>query len=307
MKKTFKREDYYQKVTDRILVELEKGALPWIRPWQETGANIPLNAVTERRYTGGNVFLLWLTAQMNHWSTLRFLTYKQAQEAGGQVRKGEHGTNVYFWKKLTYTAKNKDGEDEEKENLMMRQYTVFNVEQIDGLPEKIAKGAPVVPLNKDQRNAAAEAFLKGTKADIREDGDKAYYVPSGDFIYLPKFEHFKDADNFYGTAFHELTHWTGHKTRLNRDFTGRFDRQAYAAEELVAELGAAFLNAEFGFTGEIRDAGYIQHWIKLLQSDKRAFFTAASKAQQAADFLRNLVLADEPAPASSEEEMDEAA
>jgi len=138
----------------------------------------------------------------------------------------------------------------------------------------------------------ADDFLRATGADIREGHGEAYYVPRHDYISMPAFEAFKGADHFYNVAFHELTHWTGHRSRLDRDLKKRFDVRAYAAEELVAELGAAFLSAEFGFDGDVRNAGYIANWIDLLKSDKRAFFTACSKASQAADYLRGLALAD---------------
>ena len=152
--------------------------------------------------------------------------------------------------------------------------------------------------NPDTRDALADEFLRSTGADIREGHGEAYYVPSHDFISMPAFEAFKGADHFYNVAFHELTHWTGHKSRLDRDLKNRFGARDYAAEELVAELGAAFLCAEFGFDGDVRNAGYIATWIELLKADKRAFFTACSKASKAADYLRGLALA-EPAAARS--------
>src|SRR5947208_8368767 len=148
--------------------------------------------------------------------------------------------------------------------------------------------------NPDTRDELADAFLQSTGAGIREGQGEAYYVPSRDFISMPAFTAFKGADHFYNVAFHELTHWTAHKSRLDRDLKNRFGTRTYAAEELVAELGAAFLSAEFGFDGDVRNAGYIATWIDLLKSDKRAFFTACSKASQAADYLRSLALA-EPA------------
>jgi antirestriction protein ArdC len=146
--------------------------------------------------------------------------------------------------------------------------------------------------NPDARDALADQFLRSTGADIREGHGEAYYVPSRDFISMPAFAAFKGADHFYNVAFHELTHWTGHKSRLDRDLKHRFGERAYAAEELVAELGAAFLSAEFGFNGDVRSAGYIATWIDLLKADKRAFFTACSKACKAVDYLRDLALAD---------------
>ena len=220
----------------------------------------------------------------------RFLTYKQATELGGHVRKGERGTKVYFVKQLEIRE---DADDESSTRLipMMREYTVFNVEQCEGLPDSVKALKPACARNPDSRDDLADEFLRSTGADIREGHGEAYYVPSRDFISLPAFGAFKGADHFYNVAFHELTHWTGHRRRLDRDLKNRFGSRDYAAEELIAELGAAFLCAEFGFDGDLRHAGYVGHWIELLKADKRAFFTACSQASKAADYLRRLALA----------------
>jgi antirestriction protein ArdC len=206
------------------------------------------------------------------------------------VRKGEHGTKVYFVKKLE--VKGKEGEEATRIIPMLREYTVFNVAQCEGLPDCPTAKAPQ---NKDARDSLADEFLSSTRADIREGNGEAYYVPSQDFISLPSFSAFKSADCFYGVAFHELGHWTGHKGRLDRreGMEGRFGNRAYAAEELIAELCAAFLCAEFDMDGELRHAGYIKSWIELLRHGGRAFFTAASKAQAAADYLRGLAMAEQ--------------
>jgi antirestriction protein ArdC len=212
------------------------------------------------------------------------------------VRKGEHGTKVYFVKQLRV----KEGEGEaEAERLvpMMREYTVFNVAQCEGLPASVIDGKPARVRNPDTRDPIADEFLASTRAVIRE-GAEAYYAAGADFISMPAFAAFKGADHFYNVVFHELAHWTGHKARLDRDLKGRFGQAAYAAEELIAELGAAFLAAEFSFDGDVRHAGYIATWIGLLKSDKRAFFTAASQAQKAADYLRGLALAEPIAEAA---------
>jgi antirestriction protein ArdC len=276
------KRDLYNEVSERILAELQRGALPWIKPWSATpGQNVPQNAVTNRPYSGCNVILLWL-ARDHDWSAPRFVTFKQAIEAGGNVRKGEHGTKVYFVK---HQVKEGDGTETETRLVpMLREFTVFNVSQCDGLPDSITRGKPMRVRNPDTRDALADAFLRATGADIRE-GSEAFFVPSQNFISVPAFEAFKGADHFYGTAFHELTHWTGHKARLDRDLKNRFGSRTYAAEELVAELGAAFLCAEFGFDGDVRHAGYIGNWIDLLKTDKRAFFTACSKASKEVRFV----------------------
>jgi antirestriction protein ArdC len=229
-------------------------------------------------------------AQAAGYRTPRFLTFKQALDLGGHVRKGERGTKVYFVRKLEIQE---DAGDETSTRLIpkMREYTVFNVDQCDGLPNSVVAGKPSRVRNPDTRDELADEFLRSTGADIRERHGEAYFVPSRDFVSVPAFEAFKGADHFYNVAFHELTHWTGHKPRLGRDLKNRFGSRAYAAEELIAELGAAFLCAEFGFDGDLRHAGYIGHWIELLKSDKRAFFTACSQASKAADYLRGLALA----------------
>ena len=285
--------DLYAEVSTRIIEELEQGAAPWIKPWSATaGQNVPQNAVTNRPYSGCNVILLWLARNCG-WQTPRFLTFKQAIEAGGNVRKGEHGTKVYFVKQLQV----KDGDGEEADIRlvpMLREYTVFNVDQCENLPDSVKAGKPMRVRNPDTRDALADEFLRSTGADIREGQGAAYYVSSHDFISMPAFEAFKSADSFYNVTFHELAHWTGHKSRLDRDLKHRFGERAYAAEELVAELGAAFLSAEFSFDGDVRNAGYIATWIELLKADKRAFFTACNRASKAADYLRGLALA-EPA------------
>jgi antirestriction protein ArdC len=291
------KRDIYADVSARIVAELERGAAPWVKPWSATpGQNVPQNAVTSRPYSGCNVVLLWL-ARDRGWKTPRFLTFNQAMEAGGHVRKGEHGTKVYFVKQLH--VKDADGKQGETRLIpMLREYTVFNVDQCDGLPDRILAGKPMRVRNPDARDALADDFLRSTRADIREGHGEAYYIPSHDFISMPAFPAFKGADHFYNVAFHELTHWTGHKSRLDRDLKNRFGSRDYASEELVAELGAAFLSAEFGFDGDVRNAGYIATWIELLKADKRAFFTACSKAYKAADYLRGLALAERTAVAA---------
>jgi antirestriction protein ArdC len=284
------KRDLYSEVSTRIFAELEAGAAPWIKPWSATaGHNVPCNAVTNRPYSGCNVVLLWM-AQAAGYSTPRCLTFKQASELGGHVRKGERGTKVYFVKQLQVHDKTADDEGESRIVPMLREYTVFNVEQCEGLPERVLSLGQVKARNADQRDALVDAYLAYSGADIREGAGEAYYRPSDDYINMPRFEAFKSAAHFYGVTFHELGHWTGHKSRLDRDLRHRFGERAYAAEELVAELCAAFLCAEFSLDGDLRHAGYIASWIGLLKADNRAFFTACSRAQAAADYLRGLAL-----------------
>ena len=233
------KRDLYADVSTRIVAELEAGAAPWVKPWSATaGMNTPCNAVTNRPYSGCNVVLLWM-AQTAGYRTPRFLTFKQALELGGNVRRGEHGTKVYFVKQLQVHDKGSDDNSAASLVPMMREYTVFNVDQCEDLPESINTGKPTRARNPDARDELADAFLRSTGADIREGHGEAYYVPSQDFISMPGFDAFKGADHFYNVAFHELTHWSGHKSRLDRDLKNRFGSRNYAAEELIAKLGAA--------------------------------------------------------------------
>jgi antirestriction protein ArdC len=286
------KRDLYTVVSARIVAEMEAGAAPWIKPWSATpGANTPCNAATNRPYSGCNVVLLWM-AQSAGYATPRFLTFKQALDLGGNVRRGERGTKVYFVKQLQVRD---HGADDAAIRIvpMMREYTVFYVDQCDKLPGRIVTPGQVKPRNADERNDTVDEFLAGSGAIIREGFGEAYYRPSDDVISLPRFEAFKNAAHFYSTAFHELGHWTGHKSRLSRDLRHRFGERAYAAEELVAELFSAFLCAEFSIYGDLRHAGYIENWIGLLKADTRAFFTACGKAQAATDYLRGLALVDQ--------------
>jgi antirestriction protein ArdC len=285
------KRDLYAEVSSRIIAELEAGAAPWVKPWSATpGANTPCNATTNRPYSGCNVVLLWM-AQTGGYRTPRFLTFKQALELGGNVRKGERGTKVYFVKQLQVRDNGADDETATRVVPMMREYTVFNVDQCENLPQRVLTFGELKPRNMDERDATIDEFLASSGARIHEGFGEAYFRPSDDVISLPRFEAFKNAAQFYSTAFHELGHWTGHKSRLARDLRHRFGDKAYAAEELVAELCSAFLCAEFSIDGDLRHSGYIRNWIGLLKADNRAFFTACSQASKAANYLRSLALA----------------
>jgi antirestriction protein ArdC len=215
------KRDLYAEVSARICAELERGAAPWVKPWSATpGANTPCNAVTNRPYSGCNVVLLWM-AQNAGYRTPRYLTFKQALELGGNVRKGERGTRVYFVKKLQVRDED-DASDATRTVPMMREYTVFNVNQCDGLPDRVMSVGEIKPRNPDERDATIDDFLACSGAAIREGAGEAYYRPGDDCISLPRFQAFKSAAHFYGVAFHELGHWTGHRSRLDRDLRHRF-------------------------------------------------------------------------------------
>lgn len=286
--------DLHREVTDSIISKLETGVMPWVRGWN-AGTSIPMNAISNRPYSGINVLLYWLSLEKGY-SSPRFLTFKQAKDCGGTVRAGEKSPfNVVFFKKLEVPSKKNS--EETREVAMMRYTAVFNVDQCDNLPDRVRLGpGNVGPANADHREALADDFIRATGADFREGCGKPCYIPSQDFITVPAWCDFHSKPEYYAAAFHELVHWTGHKSRLDRDLKSRFDKNEYAAEELIAEIGAAFLCAEFGLdNAQDNQASYIDNWLKVLRSDKRAIFTAASKAQKAVDYMRGLAIA-EPLP-----------
>jgi antirestriction protein ArdC len=276
-----------KEITDRIIETMERGELPWIKPWSGQGTgNMPRNAISRRAYSGANVALLWLASDQFGYSSNRWLTYKQAQECGGNVRKGEKSTTIIY--ASTFEKENDKGEKDVIP--FLKAFPVFALEQCEGLEHLIEK--PTI-ISTNQRDTDCDAFLASSGADIRHGEGRAYYNHAHDFIMLPPFETFHASNGYYATALHELVHWTGAEKRNNRQFGKRFGDQAYAAEELVAELGAAFMCAEFGYDAVTQHAAYIQNWIKLLKDDNRAFITAASKASAAVEYLRGLALIDE--------------
>ena len=286
------RRDLYQHVTDRILEDLERGVRPWLKPWSmsKVGGSILPRRHNGIPYQGINVLLLWSEAMARGYTATTWMTYRQALELGAHVRKGESGTLVVFADRLTRTEDGDDGESVERSIPYLKSYMVFNVEQIEGLPPQYQPQA-AVPASVEIRHTQAESFIAATRAIIRFGGDRAYYAPAFDVIQLPPPPAFRDMEGYYGTVLHELTHWTGHASRCARELNGhRFGSEAYAFEELVAELGSAFLCAELGITPEVRDdhAAYLASWLTVLKQDKRAIFAAASQAQRAADYVRGL-------------------
>jgi antirestriction protein ArdC len=286
------RADVYERVTNRILADLEAGTRSWQKPW--SAGNTDGQIVRPLRhnglpYNGINILLLWGAAIENGYAAARWMTFRQATELGGCVRKGEHGSLVVYADRITRTEQNETGEDVERQIPFMKGYTVFNVEQIGGLPESYYD-RPAAPKAAAERHAQAEGFIAGTSARIAHGGNRAFYAPAADRVQMPPYEAFKDQEAYYATALHELTHWTGHTSRNARAFGKRFADEAYAFEELVAELGSAFLCCDLSITPEVRDdhAGYLAHWISILKADKRAIFTAASHASKAVDFLHGL-------------------
>lgn len=303
MKKTqTPREDIYTRITNQIIAALEKGVKPWTLPWNATHAagliTRPLRHNGEP-YAGINVLSLWASATEHGYNTPIWMTYKQAKQLGGQVRKSEKGAPVVYANTIIRAESDNIGEsipepDTDDENIriipFLKSYTVFNVDQIENLPDKYYTMVTNHP-NPDQRIQNAETYCKALGAVIQYTGLRACYIPSTDEIHIPPFEIFNDAESYYATLFHECVHWTSHESRLNRDFgLKKFGDAGYAREELVAEIGAALLCADLGITCEDREdhAAYIQSWLQVLRNDKRAVFSAAAYAQRAVTYLHGL-------------------
>lgn len=269
--------DIYQEVTDRIVTALEQGTIPWLRPWRDdkTGSAIePYNAFSGRPYNGVNLLILGSMP----YADLGWLTFKQALELGGNVRKGEKGTGVIFWK---FEQRKDEDTGEVKTVPFARMYTVFNVAQCDNVDSAKLKCPAAPVIGSTDMNAVASRV----GAIVRHGGNKAFYTTAGDFVQIPSLDSFRDVGGYQATLAHELTHWTGHEKRCNRQFGRRFGDQAYAFEELVAEIGSAFLCARLGVTSGLQHPAYVASWLAVLKGDKRAIFTASSKAKEAAGFL----------------------
>ena len=286
------KQDVYQKVTDKIIADLEKGKLTWLKPW--SAGNMDGRIVKPLRhngmpYSGINILMLWGAAIEGGYQSPFWMTYRQAKEYGAHVKKGERGNLVVYANTITKTEKQDDGSEEERKIPFMKGYSVFNVEQVEGLPELFyAKPEPVI--DPAERIEHADKFFAASGADIRHGGDRAFYSGGSDHVQMPPFECFNSPESYYATLAHELTHWTKHPKRLDREFgRKKWGDEGYAREELVAELGAAFLCADLALTPEPGEdhAAYIQSWLKVLKQDKRAIFSAAAHAQRAADYLHS--------------------
>lgn len=294
------RGSLYQEVTDRIIAELEQGRVPWVQPWGRVRAapGLPRNAATGRRYSGINILILWGAVIGKGFPSQHWLTFRQALDLGGNVRKGEHGTTVCYADRFIPKAEieraAKEGNDPAAVPFLKR-FTVFNVAQCEGLDH--LQGEPA-PLPEREIVPHAEALIAATGADIRICGDRAFYVPAGDYIQVPPQPAFFEQINFYRTCYHELSHWSGAARRLNRDLTGRFGSKIYGHEELVAEMASAFLCASLGIVPTVRHADYLGAWLEILREDSRALFRAASQASKAADYL--FAFQEQPAASATE-------
>ena len=266
-----------------IIAQLESGSAPWVRPWSTSGvSDMPHNLATHRAYNGVNVLQLWIAQTARGYATAEWCTFQQAKALGASVRKGEHGMPVWFIAPRVASKANAIDDDDRKANgVTFKQYTVFNRDQCDG----ISPLAPVDAVPVFEPIANAEAYVAAIGAEIRLGGDAAYYAPGTDVIACPQPERFENASAFYATLLHEHIHWTGAQKRLDRTFGKRFGDDAYAFEELVAELGAAFLTAQLHLPGTLRHAEYLGHWARALRADPKALWTAGSAATRAAAFL----------------------
>lgn len=276
--------DIYSNVTNSIIAALEKGVPPWICPWRDSSSR-PANLATGKPYRGINVLMLNVWAMTQNYADNRWLTFRQAIELGTHIRKGEHGTQIVFYRLREVGDDTVDatGSDVDAKRVMpmLKSYTVFNVSQLACVPERFK----LRPAQAWQPHDVAEQVLRQSGAAICHGGNRAFYRPGDDIIQLPPAASFGTPADYYATALHELCHWTGHPGRLNRVLGRLHGKEAYAYEELVAEIGAAFLCAHCGLPARLEHASYIDIWLDALRRDKRLIFVAAGAAQKAADYV----------------------
>jgi antirestriction protein ArdC len=265
----------YQQVTDKIIAELESGNLPsWVKNWSGD-ISADHNVITRKQYHGINTIILG----MSGFKAPQWGTYKQWLSLGAQVTKGSKGTHIIYYSPVERGSKVTEAGEVKEYSYILKSYTVFNAEQVTGWE------APAIEPKSFNAVASIEELTNKSGVKLQFGGDRAYYSPSLDFVAMPNKSQFNSEAGYYATLLHELSHWSGHESRLNRDLSGRFGNEAYAAEELIAELSAAFLCARFGIAGELRHSSYIASWLKVLKSDNKAIFKAAALAQKAADYL----------------------
>lgn len=282
--------DIYQQVTDKIVADLQKDQLTWRQPW--SGNNIALRPLRSNNlpYTGINTIMLWAAAAHKSYQSPYWFTFKQALAMKASIRKGEKSSQVIYADKFTKKEKEENGEETERKIPFLKLYHVFNAEQIDGLPPAFYKAPEIQKQNPDEKIDHLEKFFRNTQVKIVTGNDPAY-SPLADMVEIPPFECFEKAEDYYAILAHEVTHWTGHKNRLKRDFGCKsWGDEGYAKEELVAELASCFLGADLGFSpkNEEQHAAYIKSWLNVLNNDKKFIFNAAAHAQRAVEYLNNL-------------------
>lgn len=282
-RKSFAKVDRYQQVTDRIVEALERGVAPWVCPWDKAASGLPRNGHTGHVYRGINTWMCWSSG----YSDPRWFTFNQVKQYGSSsVRKGEKGTPIVYWRLVEKKERDEEtGNETTRKIPFLKGFTVFNYEQISWDPECAPKGVELREHDPCAENEAAAAFVAALGADLSHGGSRAFYRPSTDEIRLPEPGAFKSVDDYWSTSFHEHIHWTGASSRCDRGRFGRFGDESYAMEELVAELGAAFLCADLGVGGHLQHAEYVGNWIRVLKSDNRAIFTAQSAARKAVEWM----------------------
>ena len=299
-----KSQDICENITAAIIAELEKGVMPWSKPWAGSGGPVMPRRHTGARYRGINILILWHATEAAGYRSPHWMTFKQALEYGGCVKKGERSTQIVYADRVTKTETNESGENVERNFSFLKAYSVFNAEQIDRLPARFALPAPA-PAHVEGGEpkdwaayAPSTAWFEAIPAEVIHRGERAVYIPSQDRIELPERDVFFSAEAYFSTRAHETVHWTKSEGRLARNFgAARFGDEGYAMEELVAELGAAFIMAEIGHQPAIREdhAPYIAVWLKALKRDRKAILTAAAKASDALDYLARFQPNDEAA------------
>jgi len=292
------KRDLYQEVTDKIIAALEAGTAPWQRPWTALAEfGMPHNGITGRHYNGINTVLLFLEAQARGFADSRYMTFKQASEAGFKIKKGAKSISVYFFKKLEVEERDPDtGESKTKGIPYLTEYRVFNAQDIEGIPVPATANHHWEPIE------VMEKLVKRLGVEIQYGGNRAYYDPTNDYVRMPLRGQYPSKEAFYATLAHEILHWSGAPSRLNREF-GRFGDEAYSREELRAEIGSAMLAAQYGIPTSIENhSAYVASWIKALKNDKREIFRAASDASKIVTFLvgeNESTTLDKPAPADT--------
>ena len=280
------RADVYTRITAEIVAAIETGAGEFKMPWHHTGTSIarPTNIASAKNYRGVNVLALWVAAEIAHYDSGLWGTYRQWQAREAQVRKGEHGTTVVLWKQAGQAGDDDDagGDDRPARRIFARAFTVFNVAQVDNYQPE-----PVALLPESERVAHAEAFIGNLGITTVFGSPNAYYRPATDTVHMPDFGYFHEAAGFYGSWIHECGHASGAKHRLDRDLSGRFGSASYAFEEISVEILSGMILADLGIAHHPRPdhAAYVASWLRVLKDDPRAIFTAASKAQEAADWM----------------------
>jgi antirestriction protein ArdC len=286
---TPERRDVAAEITNLIIAKIEAGTAPWTRSWAAGGGGSRPLRHNGEAYSGINCLYLWAVGADAGYTSPYWMTYKQAVAFGAQVRRGESGTLSVYFNAVSKTETDvSTGEESSRLIRFMRHYVVFNAEQIDGLAPHFHPATQPVAVEPSARQAAIDAFFDAIPADIRHGGDKAFFSPSHDFIQVPRPAAFKSQDHFASTLAHECCHWSGHPDRLARTFGKRFGDDAYAFEEIVATIGQSFICADLDLPPELHDghASYIDHWLRVLKADQTAIIHAASKAEQAARYLR---------------------